>query len=119
MPHLHKTCLPKACEIVNTLKFHPLIKLKEKVKRVFVVGSFAHGTNRNDSDIDVLLEVRAKKNITKQELENKYRTKIVKHFIKNNICSDDSVHPQWNCHRIDVYFTYDADNDPSIKMELQ
>jgi predicted nucleotidyltransferase/GGDEF domain-containing protein len=112
--------LPSTGEIVNELRSHPLIKLKEKPKRVFVVGSFAKGAQNADSDIDVLLEVRPKADGTSElELADQYRRRLQQHFMRNNIKGkDDSVHPQWNGRRIDVYFTYDADKETRPKVEL-
>lgn len=117
---------PTAAEIVSVLRAHPLIKLKERPKRVFIVGSFAKGQARarghleGDSDLDVLLEVRAKKGVAPAELEEAYRQKLRAYFVKHDIRGKaDEIHPQWDGRRIDVYFTYDADAEPRPKVQLK
>lgn len=117
---------PTAADIVQVLQRHPLIKLKEKPTRVFIVGSFAKGTARprgheeGDSDIDVLLEVRPKKGITPAELEEKYRQPLRRYFMAHHIRGKaDELHPQWDGRRVDVYFTYDADAEQRPKRQLR
>lgn len=118
--------VPTAAAIVAILREHPLIKLKETPKRVFVVGSFAKGLARprgheeGDSDVDILLEVRAKKGITTEQLEEQYRTRLQRYFMQHGIKGKaDEVHPQWDGRRIDLYFTYDADAEARPKHELR
>jgi predicted nucleotidyltransferase len=92
--------------------------LKEKPLRVFLVGSFASGRQHQESDIDILLEVR-KRSYSSDQLEEKYRTKIKSYFMKNNIREkNDSIHPQIRGRRVDVYFTYDADLETRPKIQL-
>lgn len=102
--------------IIQSLQDHPLVKLKEKPLRVFIVGSFVKGKPHKTSDIDVLIEVK-RKTIPVKTLENKYRNKIRQHFIKHGIAIDDSQHPQYKGRRIDLYFTYDA-NAETDKIEV-
>lgn len=118
--------VPTASDLVAVLRAHPLIQLKERPKRVFIVGSFAKGQARTrghlegDSDLDVLLEVRAKRGVSPAELEERYRQRLRTHFVKHNIRGKaDEIHPQWDGRRIDVYFTYDADAEPRPKIQLK
>ena len=105
-------------EILKILSEHPLVQLKEKPLRVFVVGSFVKGTPRQDSDIDVMIEVKSKA-ISENALTDKYRDKIRKHFIKNKIMTKaDEVHPNYKGRRIDLYLTYNADQATEHKIEL-
>lgn len=112
--------LPTGDEIVRLLKAHPLVKLKESPSRVFVVGSFAKGTQRNHSDIDVLLEIRRKPNgDTAEDVAEHYRGKIRKFFIDHDLRGkQDSVHPQWNGRRVDIYFTFDGDEGVLPKVNI-
>jgi predicted nucleotidyltransferase len=110
---------PTRAEIVDVLREHPLIKLREKVKRAFVVGSFAKGEQNDQSDVDILLEVSPREGYTPKELEDKYRQALMQHFVKNDIRGkDDSQHPQWAGRRVDVYFTYDASEETRPKVLL-
>jgi hypothetical protein len=116
---------PTAAQIVEILQQHPLIRLEEKPKRVFIVGSFARGQARpkghpeGDSDVDVLLEVRPKRGLTALELEDRYRRRLREFFMRHGIRGKaDDVHPQWDGRRVDVYFTYDADAEPRPKRQL-
>lgn len=120
---------PTQVEIVQLLRAHPLIKLRERVTQAFVVGSFAKeqmgvGETRPDSDVDILLEVLPRKiggyKLTNPELDDHYRQALRQHFMRSNIRGKmDSVHPQWMGRRVDLYFTYDADCEsrPKIKLE--
>ena len=112
--------LPSRQEILAELQQHPLVKLKEKPKRVFVVGSFASGKQIGRSDIDILLEISPKKNgESATDVENAYRRKLQDYFVKNNIREQrDDLHPNWNGRRVDVYFTYNADEETRPKVEL-
>lgn len=105
--------LPAKIDVLRILQAHPLIKLRHKARRVFVIGSVASGTAKEGSDLDILLEVN-----TNQDLTSLYRKKIQNYFIKNNLFKDDSVHPQFNGVRIDLYFTSDATNETRPKIEL-
>lgn len=110
---------PTQQEIVAILRAHPLIRLKGKVLRSFLVGSFAKNSAHDDSDVDILLEVEPIKGIDEATLENDYRKPLQRHFMLNNIRGkDDSVHPQWQGRRVDLYFTYDAELETRPKIEL-
>lgn len=112
--------LPSESEIVAVLWRHPLVKLRESVKRAFVVGSFATGTQNEDSDVDVLLEVAPRGGSEARELEEHYRRLLREHFMRHDIRGkDDSAHPQWCGRRVDVYFTYDATLESRPMVELQ
>jgi predicted nucleotidyltransferase len=112
---------PTKAEIVEVLRKHPLIKLKEKVKRAFLVGSFAAGKNHDESDVDILLEVEPHPDQSALQLAEAYRRPLQQYFVTHNIRGkDDSVHPQWAGRRVDLYFTYDADQeDDRPKIELE
>lgn len=111
--------LPTQSEIVEVLRRHPLLKLREPVKCAFVVGSFAKGTQNDESDVDVLLEVPPHEGFEVPELEEHYRRLLREHFMRHNIRGkDDSVHPQWCGRRVDVYFTYDASLETRPKVLL-
>ena len=107
-------------EIVQVLKRHPLVKLREKVKQAFLIGSFSTGTQNEDSDIDILLEVEPCQGATALQLADQYRRPLQQYFVTHNIRGkNDSVHPQWEGRRVDLYFTYDVtkeDNRPKIKL---
>ncbi len=107
-------------EIIIILTHHPLIKLRHKAKRVFLIGSFATGKQQDHSDIDIMLEVRPVKGMTPLDLASKYREKLQRHFMRHGIQGkDDSVHPQYQGRRLDLYFTYDASSDPLPKTQLK
>lgn len=117
--------LPTQEAIVDVLKRHPLIRLKEEVVAAFVVGSFAKGTQHDDSDVDVLLEVLPPRlartsGLTESQLEDHYRQALRQYFVTHDIRGKaDDVHPQWCGRRVDVYFTYDASRElrPKIRLE--
>jgi predicted nucleotidyltransferase len=111
---------PTKKELVRILRNHPLIKLKGKVKRAFVIGSFAKGTQNEESDIDVLLEVFPVAGFTEDELTQYYRRSLQNYFMKHNLHGKhDEIHPQWNNRRIDLYLTYDmSSHEKDIKIEL-
>lgn len=117
--------LPSQSEIVEVLKRHPLIGLRESVQRAFVVGSFAKealglGRTHSSSDVDVLLEVRPRSDETDSAMEQRYRLKLMTHFMRLQIQGrDDSAHPQWCGRRVDVYFTHDADLESRPKLALE
>lgn len=112
--------LPSQADIVDVLRRHRLIKLKESVKRAFVVGSFARGCPHLDSDVDVLLEVEPVEGVGAGELEAAYRRPLQQYFVTHDIRGKcDEVHPQWCGRRVDVYFTYDAAAEPRPKLELE
>ncbi len=109
---------PSLNEIVGVLEVHPLILLREKVKRGFLVGSFAKGLQRprgsseGESDVDILLEVEPRRGFTAAELEDHYRRALRQFFVSHGIRGKaDDVHPQWDGRRVDLYFTYDADQE--------
>lgn len=111
---------PTRAEIVQVLRKHPLIRLKEKVKRAFLIGSFAAGKQNDESDVDILLEVEPHPDQTAAQLADQYRRPLQQYFVTHDIRGkDDSVHPQWAGRRVDLYFTYDADKeDDRPKKEL-
>ena len=110
---------PTVTELTNILRNHPLVKNIGRVKRGFVVGSFAKGTQNPNSDIDVLLEIAPIKGTTAEEWAESRRNQIRKYFMQNNITGiNDSIHPRWNGRRIDIYFTYDASTETRPKVEL-
>lgn len=116
---------PTQDEIVEVLRAHPLIRLRERVKRAFLVGSFAKGLARprgsieGESDVDILLEVLPRRGFTASDLEEKYRTLLRQFFMARGIRGKaDDVHPQWDGRRVDLYFTYDADSEPRPKVLL-
>jgi predicted nucleotidyltransferase len=124
--------LPTQDDIVKLLKKHPLIRLNEDVSRCFLVGSFAKeklGLGRTTalSDVDVLIEVRKENEVgdanaaeTVQQMEDRYRRKIMNHFVKHDLCGrHDHIHPQWAGRRVDVYFTFEADAEVRPKIELE
>lgn len=110
---------PTLREIVDVLRTHPLIKLKERVVRAFVVGSQVGGNTHQESDVDILLEVKPHRRLTSAELEEKYRQPLRQYFVSHGIRGkDDSVHPQWTGRRVDLYFTYSADSEQRPKRQL-
>jgi hypothetical protein len=86
---------------------------KGKVIDAYVVGTGASGQLRPDSDFDIVLQVPPQKGMTAQEFTEYNRRKLQQYFVDNNIASDDSIHPQWQGRRVDVYFTYDAPTETS------
>jgi predicted nucleotidyltransferase len=102
------------------LRNHPLVKNIGKVKNAYIIGSFAENKQNEYSDLDVLIEIQPIKNYTATEFTEKKRNLIRVYFVKHNIWGpDDSVHPQWNGRRIDIYFTYDASKETRPKILLQ
>ena len=111
--------LPNQCDIVEVLRRHRLLKLREPVLRAFVVGSFASGAQNDESDVDVLLEVPSHDGFTAEQLEDHYRQALRQHFVTHGIRGKaDHVHPQWCGRRVDVYITYDADLEARPKVLL-
>jgi predicted nucleotidyltransferase len=111
--------MPSQDEIVEALKKHPLIRLREKVRRAYVVGSFAKGCANDESDVDVLLEVPPRAGLTAAELEEQYRQALRQYFVTHDLRGkQDSVHPNWCGRRVDVYFTYAADTESRPKVLL-
>ena len=110
---------PNKKQIVEVLRKHPLIKLKGRVKSAFVVGSFAKGTENIESDIDILLEINPVYGLDENELTNFYRRLIYQYFMKHDIHGKcDSVHPQWEGRRVDMYLTYNISNNNEVKIKL-
>lgn len=116
---------PTKAEIVEVLRAHPLIKLRERVKRAFLVGSYAKGLARprgspeGESDVDILLEVSPRAGFTPEQLEEKYRQPLRNYFMQHRIMGKaDHLHPQWMGRRVDMYFTYDAQPERRPKVEL-
>ena len=102
--------LPTVGEITQVIADHPLVGFKGKVKNAYIVGSFAGGIPNTMSDVDVMLEVNPRKGMTEEELTERYRKKLQQYMVTNNIRErDDSVHPQWDGRRVDIYFTYNAE----------
>ena len=116
---------PTQTEIEAVLRTHKLIRLKEKVIKAYLVGSFAKeslgiGSTRPDSDVDILLEVPLREGTTSAELEDAYRGPLRQYFVTHNIRGkNDAVHPQWQGRRVDLYFTYDASVETRPKIELE
>lgn len=117
--------VPTLDEIVGVLQTHPLIVLSEQVERAFLIGSQAKerlgiGKTNQESDVDILLEVKPREDETAEQMQDRYRRKLMDYFMRHNIRGKkDSVHPQWCGRRIDVYFTYDADQETRPKIELE
>lgn len=104
--------LPGKAELVKILRAHPLVRLRDRVKRVFVLGSFARGTPVADSDLDVMLEIAPRVGWTASQVADWYRRKIQQFFVEHDVRGHaDHLHPQWRGRRVDVYFTYDAEID--------
>ncbi|MBC8741898.1 nucleotidyltransferase domain-containing protein [Paraburkholderia sp. UCT31] len=111
--------VPTQREIVDILKNHPLVRLRKDVVRAFLVGSFATGRSHAESDVDILLEVRPSPGRTAAELEDYYRQGLRDYFVKHDIRGkQDSLHPNWCGRRVDVYFTYNADQESRPKVRL-
>lgn len=106
--------LPEKKHILNILKLHPLVQLKHKPKKVFLVGSFAANKQHKKSDIDIMMIVPGNKNLTDQ-----YRKKIADYFVKNKISVADHLHPNYEGRRIDLYFSNTTDGDTLPKIELK
>ena len=114
-----KIFVPTRQEITAVLAAHPLIRLTGKVKRAYLVGSFAKGSPHVDSDVDVLLEVSPRARQTEEELTEKYRSKLRQYFVTHNIRGKaDHLHPQWCDRRVDVYFTYETPRDERPRIRL-
>lgn len=117
--------VPTCDQIVEVLQTHPLIGLFEKVERAFLIGSQAKerlgiGKTNHVSDVDILLEVKPREDETAEQMENRYRQKLMAHFMRHDIRGKkDTLHPQWCERRVDVYFTYDADQELRPKIELE
>jgi len=94
-------------DILTAIQSHPLTKYRGKILKVYLIGSYSEGKETERSDIDILLMVNKTK-LTEDELTQKHRIKLIKHFMKNKIKEiDDSQHPTYNGKRIDIYFTYE------------
>ena len=111
--------LPTLSEIVAVLKNHPLINNVGRVKDAYLIGSFASGKQNPNSDVDILLEIYPIKATSAEDFTELKRRKIQEYFMKNDLHGKaDSVHPQWNGRRVDLYFTYDASTDSRPKIKL-
>ena len=117
--------IPTQDEIVQVLKSHPLIRLRERVQRAYLVGSFAKehlgtGSTHSQSDIDILLEVEPRGEEEPGQMEERYRKLLRQYFVAHDIRGKaDHLHPQWCGRRVDVYFTYDASLEQREKVELE
>jgi len=111
--------VPTQYEIVEVLKNHPLIRLRKKVIRAYLVGSFAKKCEHAQSDVDILLEVSRSPDRTEAELEDYYRQALRQYFVKHDIRGKrDDLHPNWCGRRVDMYFTYDAEAETRPKVLL-
>jgi predicted nucleotidyltransferase len=111
--------VPTQGDIVKVLSKHRLVRLRETVLRAFLIGSFAKGCENEESDVDILLEVKPHPGQTASELEEHYRQALRQYFVTHDIRGkQDSVHPTWCGRRVDVYFTYDADLELRPKVLL-
>lgn len=119
--------IPTTSELNQILRDHPLIRLRERVKKSFLVGSFAKeflgcGATHSQSDVDILLEIAPnprKKGMRIEEIEDSYRQKLRQYFVTHDLRGvHDEVHPQWCGRRIDVYMTFDASTESRPKMLL-
>ena len=111
--------IPTISELVTILRNHPLVKNIGKVKNAYLIGSFAKGTQNPQSDMDILIEISPIKNMTAEEFSEKKRNVIRKYFVQHDIRDiDNSIHPQWNGRRLDIYFTYDASTETRPKIKL-
>lgn len=116
---MEKIEMPSKKAIVAVLRKHPLIRLKERVLRAYLVGSFSKGTANKHSDVDILLEVEQRAPVDAKILEDQYRQALRQYFVTHNIKGkNDSVHPNWDGRRVDLYFTYDADAETRPKILL-
>lgn len=105
--------------ILQILRRHPLVKFDRPVSRVFVVGSMATGAYRDDSDIDVMLEIAPVYGSSPEQVAETYRTKLRNYFVRHSIRGKcDEVHPQLLGRRCDLYLTYNADEDVLPKIEI-
>jgi len=112
--------LPGSFELLNILDSHPLIpKIKENINAIYIIGSFASGTQNDDSDLDILLEIDTVKGHDENDISEKYRNKLRNYFLEHKIEGKaDNLHPQWNGRRIDLYFTYDASQNTGPKVKI-
>lgn len=112
--------LPSKHAIRRIIAEHALVGFKGSVKRAFLVGSFAAGNPHPQSDVDILFEVSTRKGLSAEELTEKYREPLRKHFLVNNIRGKaDHLHPQWCGRRVDLYFTYNAQEDTRPRIKLR
>jgi len=112
--------IPTLSEVVRILESHPLVGNIGKIKKGYLVGSFSKGTQNPQSDMDILLEIYPVKDIAAEEFAEKKRNIIRKYFLDNNIRGvNNSIHPQWNGRRLDIYFTYDASVETRPKIQLK
>lgn len=110
---------PTQAEIIAVLRAHPLIKLRERVTRAYLVGSQAVGNTHAESDVDILLEVEPRRRMLAARLEEHYRQALRQYFVTHDIRGkNDALHPQWDGKRVDLYFTYNAEAETRPKILL-
>lgn len=105
--HKGEIIIPVKKEIIDVIKNHKLIKYKGKVINAYLVGSHAKGTPRDDSDIDIVLQIPVQKDYSEEDFTKLKRKALQDYFMKNNIVGKaDHIHPNYKGKRVDVYFTY-------------
>ena len=108
---------PTQSEITEIVRTHPLLGFKGVIKNAYIVGSFAKGTAVKDSDIDILLEVDKQGKYAADEITDLQHDKIKQYFINHDLHGlNDNVHPQWEGHRLDFYYTYEPRLSNAIKL---
>jgi predicted nucleotidyltransferase len=104
--------LPSKQDVITIFARHPAVQFRYPVCRAFLVGSFARGEQRPDSDLDILLEVGPVGAFSEEELTDIYRERLERaRYSRRPV-------PLWNGRPLDIYVTYDADADSRAKIEL-
>ena len=106
---------------------HNVTRIRERIKRVFLVGSLAQKilgplSEKEDSDVDILLEIGKNARypgMTDLQVDAKYRSRIKDYYERNNINnSRTEFHPQWQGKCIDLHITFDANCEYRQKILL-
>jgi predicted nucleotidyltransferase len=102
--------LPTKSQVIDIFARHQAVQFRRPVCRAFVIGSFARGEQRPDSDLDILFEIAPVGAFYEDEVTDAIRTRI-ENAPKNK-------RPMWNGRPLDLYVTYDADADSRPKIEI-
>lgn len=90
------TKYPTITWIRKTLRYGLYIHTKEPIISAYIIGSEARGGSRSDSDIDIAVIIKEKKNVSSIKFTERFHTNY-----RNN-----TNMPVWEGRRVDFQFFY-------------